>query len=280
MIKKVLLLALICGCFSNVFAQKSVNDYGYVVVPELYEFLYKNDQHQLNSLTKFLFNKYGFNAYFSSELPNVKRCDGLQAEVIANSSFVYTRLTVVLKDCYGTEVFRSNEGKSKYKDYRKAYHQSLRRAFASIERLQAKQMDIIDYDDEDVNEEEETREYPVINEMRRPQIGSVDGESEISVNTGTKISGGNMLNLPQAKFSSYTADGISYLLRKTAEGYSFYEESEESETGLLLLGKIVSEGNSLRYTTIEGMEYWASFNSINNFTITSSGTVKQFKAVN
>lgn len=280
MIKKVLLLALFCSCFSNVFSQKSVNDYSYVVVPELYEFLYENDQHQLNSLTKFLFNKYGFNAYFSSELPNVKHCDGLQAEVISNSSFVYTKLIVVLKDCYGTEVFRSNEGKSKYKDYRKAYHQSLRLAFASIERLQANQMDVIDYDDPGVREEEETPEYPVINEMRRPQIGSVDGEPEISVSTGTKISGSDMLNLPQSKFSSYTADGISYLLRKTAKGYSFYEESEESETGLLLLGKIVSEGNSLRYTTIEGMEYWASFNSTNDFTIASSGTVKQFKAIN
>jgi len=279
MIKKVLLLVLLCSFFSNVFAQKSVNDYSYVVVPKLYEFLYENDQYQLNSLTKFLFNKHGFNAYFISELPNVKRCDGLYADVISNSSFVYTRISIVLKDCYGTEVFRSTEGKSKHKEYRKAYHQSLRRTFESIERLQANQKDIIDYDDSEINDEGTTPNYPVINEMKRPPVEGVDKNAEMTISAGTKISGNIMLNLPEGKFSSYEADGKSYLLRKTSNGYSFYEESEASETGLLLLGKIVVEGKQVRYTAINGMEYSASFNNANDLTIASSGTVKLYKAV-
>ena len=123
MIKNTVLLAFFICFINNGFSQKSANDYTYVAVPEQFSFLHGPDQYQMNSLTKFLFNKFGFNAFFASDLPNVKRCDGLQAEVVSNSNFIYTKLTIVLKDCYGAEIFRSEEGRSKYKDYRKAYHQ-------------------------------------------------------------------------------------------------------------------------------------------------------------
>ena len=66
---RLFLLLFASGFITTVYGQKSLSEYGYVEVPRLYEFLYEEDQHQLNSLTKFLFNKYGFNAYFSDELP-------------------------------------------------------------------------------------------------------------------------------------------------------------------------------------------------------------------
>ena len=37
------------------FSQQTVNDYSFIEVPELFEFLRGKDQYQLNSLTKFLF---------------------------------------------------------------------------------------------------------------------------------------------------------------------------------------------------------------------------------
>jgi len=56
-------------------------------------FLHEDDQFQLNSLTKFLLNKHGFNALFNTEVPdNVRRCDGLWAEVLKTSGLVYTNL--------------------------------------------------------------------------------------------------------------------------------------------------------------------------------------------
>ncbi len=50
---------LVIGAFS----QSNLNNYKYVIVPKKYDFLKEKDQYQLNSLTEFLFNKYGFQAF-------------------------------------------------------------------------------------------------------------------------------------------------------------------------------------------------------------------------
>lgn len=128
------------GFVSNSFSQKSLNDYRYVVVPLQYNFLSEKDQFQLNSFTKFLFNKYGFNAYFNNEIPdNFKRCEGLWSNLEYTSGFIYTKISVILEDCNGEEVFRSVEGKSKLKEYKKAYHDAVRKSFNSISSLKVNQ---------------------------------------------------------------------------------------------------------------------------------------------
>lgn len=257
MIKKFLLVVLCSGIFSIGTSQNSVNDYSFVVVPEIYEFLTEKDQFQLNSLTKFLFNKHGFNAFFASELPNVKRCDGLYADVLGKPGFIYTKLTVVIRDCYGTEIFRSEEGKSKYKEFRKAFHESLRNAFISVEALQASQKDPDVYDD--FVQDQQGEKYPVINEMQRPPANVDDQTSEMTVSTGSKIGTVNpVVVLPEEKFTSYSANNKTYLLRKTASGYSFYEESETSDTGLILLGKIVDANTTPAYISNEGETFKVS----------------------
>jgi len=79
MMKNLVVFALVF-CFISVgFSQESLSDYSFVVVPEKYDFVSEADKYQLNSLTKFLFNKHGFNAYFDREMPDVRRCDGLWA---------------------------------------------------------------------------------------------------------------------------------------------------------------------------------------------------------
>jgi len=128
------------GFVSNSFTQKSLNDYKYVVVPLQYNFLSEKDQFQLNSLTKFLFKKYGFNAYFNNEIPdNYKRCEGLWSNLEKSSGFIYTKISVILEDCNGEEVFGSVEGKSKLKEYKKAYHEAVRKSFISISSLKVNQ---------------------------------------------------------------------------------------------------------------------------------------------
>ena len=258
MIKRILLLIFIGGFILNMNAQKSASDYSYVVVPELYEFLYEEDQHQLNSLTKFLFNKYGFNAYFPSELPNVKRCDGLQAEVLGKPGFVYTKITVVLKDCYGEEIFRSEEGKSKYKEYKKAYHDALRKAFVSIEELGVNQKEIKIYEDE-VESDNEPLVKTEIEVTKVSAVKEIDGNSKNSM----------ILHLPDAKFSNYVREGRSYLLRKTENGYSLYLETEAAETGLALKGMILVDGNTLSYVSEAG-DAEVIFHENGDFTLQNS----------
>lgn len=125
--------------FSVLFAQKNINSYKYILVPKQFEFQKSADQYQLNSLTKFLFEKSGFKALFSDEnFPADlagNSCLGLKAKVNNASGMFSTKMNLELTDCYNQVVFATKEGKSKEKDYKTAYHEALRMAFADIENL-------------------------------------------------------------------------------------------------------------------------------------------------
>jgi len=136
-----LLLSLLLAIFwgSSMISQ-SVNDYKYVIIPEKFDILKEKDQYQMNSLTTFLFKKYGFDAYLakSDNLPldyTRNGCNALYADVVENSGMLRTKLQVKLLDCNDAVVFISEEGSSKLKEFRKSYHEALRRAFESIEEL-------------------------------------------------------------------------------------------------------------------------------------------------
>ncbi len=125
------------------FAQSELNAYKYVIVPSSYSFLKGvEDKYQINSLTQFLFEKYDFKAMSENEeypadlLANP--CLAVRADVIDVSKLLMTKLLVQLKDCHSKVVFTSVEGKSKVKEYKKAYHEALRKAFVSIEVLDYK----------------------------------------------------------------------------------------------------------------------------------------------
>ncbi|GLB48818.1 hypothetical protein Y10_11860 [Neptunitalea sp. Y10] len=120
------------------YSQKSVNNYAYVIVPTKFEFLKTADEYQLNSLSKFLFEKYGFTVYMDNEVPEEllqNPCNGLKADVIDHSGLFTSKLVVTLTDCMGTIVFESKEGKSKDKKYKVAYNEAVREAFEDVEAL-------------------------------------------------------------------------------------------------------------------------------------------------
>lgn len=120
-------------------AQSNVNNYKYVIVPEKFNFLKQINQYGLNSLTKALFEEKGFAVYFdNTEIPTevaADRCKALLVEVQENNSMFVTNLSVVLKDCKGTVVLKSKEGKSREKEYKTAYSLALRDAFTSLSDL-------------------------------------------------------------------------------------------------------------------------------------------------
>jgi len=136
---KLPLIAVLLLLHLTSFAQ-SVNDYQYVIVPEKYDFAKSIDEYQLNSLTQFLFNKYGFDAYRERDQKpfglEKGGCNALYAKVESNSNFRISRLKVILEDCEGRIIFVSEEGRSKEKEYKRSYHEALRDAFTSIQELQ------------------------------------------------------------------------------------------------------------------------------------------------
>ena len=126
----------------SVFGQKNINNYKYIVVPRQMEAFDEADKYQTSSLAKFLFNKNGFTAFLNEDdLPKdlaLNKCLALRAQLVDGSGMFSTKLTLVLKDCYNEMIFRADEGKSKIKEYKRAYQEALRKSFSSIKRLNYK----------------------------------------------------------------------------------------------------------------------------------------------
>lgn len=138
--KLLLVFLIFVSLFAN--AQKSINNYKYIIVTNKFDFLNKPNQHQTSALTKFLFEKNGFNVLLDNEVfpedLNRDRCLGLTAKVIDDSGFFTTKNKIQLRNCKNEIVFETKFGKSKKKVYKKAYHEAIRKAFISLKALNYK----------------------------------------------------------------------------------------------------------------------------------------------
>ena len=137
--KKIVLLFILISSYA--FSQ-SVTDYQYVIVPVKFDFLKKEDQYGLNTLTKLLLQKYGFKAYLSTEeIPSDidnQRCNFLYADVTENSGMMMTKIKIALKDCKEKVLFETQFGGSREKEFAAAYNQALREAGKSFDKLDYK----------------------------------------------------------------------------------------------------------------------------------------------
>lgn len=132
---------LILYC-SIVFAQNNINSYKYILVPKQFEFQKSEDQYQLNSLTKFLFNKAGYNVLFTdqqypSDLTN-NSCLALKVKLNNNPSMFKTKMNFDLYDCKNKLVYSTKESVSREKEYKKAYQEAIRLTFKELEELNYK----------------------------------------------------------------------------------------------------------------------------------------------
>ena len=280
--KLVAVIFLFMGIISKSFSQKSLSDYSYVIVSEQFEFQQEKDQYQLNSLTKFLFNKYGFHAYFDREVPlNVFRCDGLWAEAEGTPGFIITKVQLVLRDCTGEEVFRTNYGKSKVKDYKKAYYESVRNAFNDIIKLNVNQKDIevvdIDITTDSQNSTDNTKNLSVVetsiiatNFIKGKPLKKVEPTIEKTIT----------LNLPLNKYTNYNYMGTVFLLRKTAIGYTLYQELIDADDDLLLIGKITVKGSDINFKNEKDKTVEVFFDESNNLIIGSGNKRQSYNYIN
>ncbi len=257
--KKLLIaLVIVLTALPSVYAQtERLNDYSFVVVPKRFDFQFQEDQYQLNSLLKFLFNKYGFHAYFENELPNTSRCDGLWADVQGKPGFIWNEIVIYLKDCDGVIMYKSSVGKSKLKEYDAAYNESLRMAFESISMLGVQQKDIklLIASEENTTESSQTKKEVIKKE--EPVIA------------------GN-LNLPTSTYTNYTSGSKTYLLKKTKEGYTFYQEHSDAEEGLSYVGKLFLVEGALFFEDADKTRYVAEFDSNANMTLSRDGVSKTY----
>lgn len=138
--KRTLLSLFFVGLVNMTWSQEvNLNKYKYLVVDSKFDFVSQVDGYRTSSLTKFLFNKKGFEAYLDNEEFNddlaQNSCKALYAEVRDESAFLVTKSYIDIKDCKGKVLYTSQQGRSKHKSYEKAYRESIRQAFESIAKL-------------------------------------------------------------------------------------------------------------------------------------------------
>ena len=262
MSKYVIVFFFVLGVIPKLFSQSNMSDYSFVIVPERFDFLNEDDKYQLNSIAEFLFNKHGFHAFKSGNVPNARRCDGLYADVINVAAFLKTKLVLILRDCNGFEVYRSPEGVTKLKKFKQAHQDALRRTFEYFDGMGVKQKEIVYFEDEGATEISTSKKTDVENS----QMTTQSKDAIISV-------GAISLNLPQARFSSYNKDDSTYMLRKTVEGYILYKETTNSGDGLLLVGKIevYDDETKLNFIGTNDLVFDASFDAVENLVIQKDG---------
>lgn len=132
-----LIISVVLLSTTTTFSQESINNYKYIIIPTKYEFLKSEDQYQVNSLTKFLFNKHGFTAFMANEeFPEdlrTNRCLALYADVVEQKAFLKTRLQIDLKNCDNKLIQSSKVGESREKEYAKVFNLALRDAFETFQ---------------------------------------------------------------------------------------------------------------------------------------------------
>ena len=136
-IRSILLVLITFLAFQTTQAQTQLNSYKYVVVPKKFDFLKDEDQYRLNTLTKLLFEKYGFAVLMDDAvLPDdaaTNNCLMLNSNVVKERGVFNTKLKIELKNCKNETVYVSNIGQSREKKFQVAYNLALREAFQSFE---------------------------------------------------------------------------------------------------------------------------------------------------
>lgn len=238
---------------------QELNSFKYVIVTAEFKFLKEPNQYELNALTKFLLEKKGYVVYIEGEegLKNISgnRCEALHADVKNGSGMFVTQLQLVLKDCSNKEIFVSEEGDSRVKDYKQAFHEALREAVGSIpEKDNAVKEAIVSGIAVVDNVQEEKRvEGEVIEETINT---SVDKSPEASQLPGAPPA-------PDVDRLEFVKGNGKYYLVKIDNGYNFYQQGMGEPFAALIQS---SSGNGYVYSSItsKGM---AQFNESGNLVV-------------
>ena len=213
---KFLVVIVLFFYISITFAQSSLNAYKYIIIPKKYDFLKEDDKYQLNSLTKFLFDKKGYqtveqNREYPSDLVE-NPCLAVTVEVNDISRMFISKLIIELKNCYNKIIFTSEVGRSKEKDFKKSYHEALRKAFVTIEQL-------------DYNFDPSL----VVNSSVAPSTSDLEVEKPKVILATPVVTTDTHVNV-SSMTKSYKNDMISFFLIEQNNGLVAYINTSEEDT--------------------------------------------------
>lgn len=135
--KLFLIIVTVLIVLPSLNAQSEVNSYKYVIVPLQYKFLKGQNKYRLNTLTKQLFLKSGYEVYYDNQLlPDdvfQDRCLAMYADVNeVEKGFRVTNLEIELRNCRGELIFKSELGQSGTNVHSDRYQMALRNAYETI----------------------------------------------------------------------------------------------------------------------------------------------------
>lgn len=245
-------------------AGQSLDQYKYILIPETYEFTGEVDQYRLNSMTKFLFEKEGFNTLMKTEErpADLKQnpCLGLTPKLENNSGIFVSKLVLKLEDCYGKVVFASEEGRSREKEFEAAYQEALRWAFESVKELNYQ------YDPGSAvatnvqpEKEVEVQKDPQPEEVEE-QIEEV--EEEILEEEAVAVASEEIeTDEEETAAKNYSYAGKTYSIQETAQGYGLYPENASEPIAILIE---TEGGKSFIYNSLtnQGIAYFDAENNL------------------
>ena len=251
--KKIIITLCLFGVVAISSAQ-NINNYKYIIIPETYDFLEEVNKYQLNALTKYLFEEAGFTTLMTNEnKPQdlaMNSCLGLTSNVKNNSGLFVTKLVIELKDCQGKLIFKSEEGRSREKDFKKAYHEALRDAFTSFEN--------IDYEYKPLDGQADTMQNEEIEEKKEIVVTQIPAKNEVnpeqSEEENENISNESSLDEID-KNALYTYSGKNYVLKSTDQGFGLYQEASSEPIALLIA---TESGKNYIYNSLtnQGVAYF------------------------
>jgi Zn-finger nucleic acid-binding protein len=219
--------------FQNSYAQASISDYHFILIPQQFEFQRQQDEFRLNTYIRHLFNQNGFNAIYDVEMEGLPRCEGVFLELKENNSMFQTKITIHIKDCMGNELLATEEGASRAKDYETAYKEAFERAFEEIPTLGVQQKEL-------------------------KQIGSTLEKQ----NKVTKT----LRNIPEKDdLILYFNNGKNYLLKKAAQGWELYEV--DGTENIFTAKLTATRRNGIYLFVKEGYTAMASFDDEGNLLV-------------
>jgi len=265
---------------STLLAQNSVNNYKYILVPKQFEFQKSEDAYQINSLTKFLFDRAGYNVLFTDDTyPNDlanNGCLALKVVVKNNPTLLATKMSIDLVDCYNNVVYATSEGRSKEKDYKRAYHEAIRITFEDLEALNyeykpviTKSVIVSEAPKEELVKKKEVAIVPVKEDLEKEVLQPK--KEEVAAVVQQKVIAPIKEELVEVKNINYTIDG-TYLIGNwgkstiTKEGDSYIVKGGDENFEFATI-----------YSTSKPAVYiikWAAFKQPQLVELTSNGSLK------
>ncbi len=135
------LILIFCFLFSFNGLSQVLNEYQYVIVPTKFDFLKEENEFRLSTIVKNDLEKLGFIAFYENNIPKeiaFNNCEVLKVDLIKDETFLWKTMNLVFKNCQNVVIFRSEEVRSKEKEFKLAYIECVKKIFESLKKINYK----------------------------------------------------------------------------------------------------------------------------------------------